>query len=238
LKGGWVFEQFTHFWSLAVEEHFYLFWPAIVYFVSRRRLGLVCVGFILGGLAMRLAFEMRGFNMYYAHLLTPSRVDSLAMGGLIAVIARHGRGLAAMAGVAKSIALFATVGIGTIYFRIHDFQPKYQMVRTIGFTVLAFFFGSLLVLGVTAKPSEFAGRILGGRVLRFFGKYSYALYIFHVLIVPPIREWVSPIKLTGSIGAFGGLVVHILACYAASIVLALLSWHLFEKWFLKLKRFF
>ncbi len=237
-KGGWVFEQFTHFWSLAVEEHFYLFWPAIVYFVSRRRLGWVCVGFILGGLAVRLGFEMRGFNMYYAHLLTPSRVDSLAMGGLIAVIARHGRGLAALGAVAKSIALFGVVVIAIIYLRIHDFQPKYQIVRTIGFTVLALFFGSLLVLSVTAKPSQFAGRILGGRALRFFGKYSYALYIFHVLIVPPIREWVSPVKLSGSIGAFGGLVVHILACYAVSIVLALLSWHLFEKWFLKLKRFF
>jgi len=246
IKGQWVFEQFTHFWSLAVEEHFYLFWPAIVYLVSQRNLARVCVAFIVGGLAIRMTFEAMGCNMYYAHLLTPSRVDSLAMGGLIAVLAREGKGLKSLAPIAQIVAGFCLISVAAIYAFIHDFQPGYPMagkhgypiVRTVGFTILALLFASILTLSVTAEPKGPAGRILGGRVLRFFGKYSYALYIFHVLIVPPIREWVSPEKLSHTIGAFGGLVVHIATCFAASILLALLSWHLYEKHFLKLKRFF
>jgi peptidoglycan/LPS O-acetylase OafA/YrhL len=146
--------------------------------------------------------------------------------------------LAAFNALAQIVAGACLVAIAGIYLRTHDFQPKYSIVRTAGFTILAVLFGSLLILSVTAKPSGQVGRILGGRVLRFFGKYSYALYIFHVLIVPPIREWISPVKLAGTIGAFGGLAVHIVACFAASILLALLSWHLYEKHFLKLKRFF
>jgi peptidoglycan/LPS O-acetylase OafA/YrhL len=237
-KGGWVFEQFTHFWSLAVEEHFYLIWPAIVYCVRPAKLGWVCVGFIIGALLLRGMFAVFHFNMYYAHLLTPSRVDSLAMGGLIAVLARRGRGLAEVTGAARVVAVFCVVTIGMIYLRVHDFQPKYPIVRTVGFSILAFLFGAVLVLSVTARSDSVAGRVLGGRVQRFFGKYSYALYIFHVLIVPPVREWVSAERLAGRIGAFGGLVVHIGVCFLVSMGMALLSWHLFEKWFLKLKRYF
>ncbi len=237
-KGGWVFEQFTHFWSLAVEEHFYLFWPAIVYLVSPRKLGWVCLAFIAGGLVVRLVFTMLGLNEYYAHLLTPSRVDSLALGGLVAVMARRRNGLRDFVGAAKIVAVICVLGVGIIYARVHDFQPKYQIVRTAGFTLLALLFGAILVLSVTAKADGLAGRVLGGRVLRFFGKYSYGLYIFHVLIVPPVRESVSAVRMAGHIGAFGGLAVHIAACFLVSIAMALLSWHLFEKWFLELKRYF
>lgn len=235
---GWVFEQFTHFWSLAVEEHFYLIWPAIVYFVKPAKLGWVCAGFIIGGLVVRGFFEQFHFNMYYAHLLTPSRVDSLAMGGLIAVLARRGKGLAEMRLAAKCVAVLCIVGTGIIYLRVHDFNPKFSLVRTVGFSVLALMFGAILVISMTGRSNGLASRVLGGRVLRFFGKYSYGLYIFHVLIVPPVREWAPAVRMAGHVGAFGGLAVHIAVCFLVSIAMALLSWHLFEKWFLKLKRFF
>jgi peptidoglycan/LPS O-acetylase OafA/YrhL len=70
------------------------------------------------------------------------------------------------------------------------------------------------------------------------GKYSYGLYVFHPMLVPVVREWVSPTAMAGRIGAFPALLVHIAACFAVSIGVALLSWHLYEKHFLKLKRFF
>ncbi len=237
-KEDWIFEQFTHFWSLSVEEHFYLIWPAIVYFVAPRKLSWVCVGFIIGALVLREIFEQMEFSTFYAHLLTPSRVDSLAMGALIAVAARKGGGLTSLIKPARIILFLCAIVIGVIYLCVHDFNPSRQIVRTAGFTTLAIFFGAALILSVTARPGSLTGKILGGRFLRFFGKYSYALYIFHVLIVPPLREWVPAERLAKTIGALPGLLVHIAACFAASIALALLSWNLFEKWFLKLKKYF
>jgi peptidoglycan/LPS O-acetylase OafA/YrhL len=235
-KGGWVFEQFTHFWSLAVEEHFYLVWPAIVYLVPTRRLGWVCGAFIIGGLIVRVVFELRGCNMYYAHLLTPSRVDSLAMGGLIAVLGRREGGLFSLARPARIVAVTSLLAIVAIYLKVHDFQPGKLLVRTAGFSLLALFFGAILVLSMTTN--SIGGRILRGRFLRFFGKYSYGLYVFHVLIVPWVRQWAGAREMAEKVGAFPALMVHIAACFAISILCALISWHCYEKWFLKLKRFF
>jgi peptidoglycan/LPS O-acetylase OafA/YrhL len=235
---GWVCEQISHFWSLAVEEHFYLFWPTVVFFASRRALTWICVGFIAGGFLIRLYFVKSGFNSYYAHLLTPSRMDSLAIGGLIAVLARSGAGITALVKPAKIIAVICAVGILGIYAVIHDLNPKYAIVRTVGFTLLGLFFGGMLILSVTSKPTSPGGWALQSKGLRFMGKYSYGLYVFHPMLVPLVRQWVSPTAMAGKIGAFPALVVHIAACFAISIAVALLSWHLYEKHFLKLKRFF
>lgn len=81
--------EVSHFWSLAVEEQFYLFWPIVVYFTEARRLIWLCVLMFLAGPFIRMfigiPFESESMAAY---VLTPARMDSLALGALLSCI-RH-----------------------------------------------------------------------------------------------------------------------------------------------------
>ncbi len=107
------------------------------------------------------------------------------------------------------------------------------------FSVNAGVFGALLVLAVVADPAGWAGRFWNARTLRFFGKYSYGLYVFHEPL-RPLYERCFPVEvLSARLGStFLGSLAYIVAATAASVAVAVLSWHLYEKHFLKLKRFF
>jgi peptidoglycan/LPS O-acetylase OafA/YrhL len=112
-------------------------------------------------------------------------------------------------------------------------------VQTIGYTLLAVFFGAVLVRAIVAQPTGLWGRVCNAQVLRFFGKYSYGLYVFHGLLLPWVEtKWLMA-WLTRHLPSFYlAWVVHLLLLTLASLAAALVSWHLYEKHFLKLKRFF
>src|SRR5207245_1787257 len=73
-----------HFWSLAVEEHFYLVWPFLVKFSDRRRLPAILLGTIPFAILSRCILVWMGYG---AESLTPCRVDGLGLGSFLAVMA-------------------------------------------------------------------------------------------------------------------------------------------------------
>ena len=104
IRGSWF--PLSHFWSLAVEEHFYLFWPAVVFRFGRVTTMKVCIAVVVLAGFLRICLVARG-AVLAAYCLTPCRVDSLAIGtassdslvirgpgGSSAVIARRSDGLA------------------------------------------------------------------------------------------------------------------------------------------------
>src|SRR3954471_12053673 len=93
-----------HFWSLAVEEQFYLVWPLLVLLLSRRALIGICVACLPISLALRLYFIARG-NSAGADFFTASRMDALAVGALVATLARQPAGLAALRRPARWIVI-------------------------------------------------------------------------------------------------------------------------------------
>ena len=82
-----------HFWSLAVEEHYYLFWPLAVLLASRRALIVLCVFLILMPIVMRAWFLYMGLDVF---TITLCLIDTLAMGSFIAVLFENSRQRAAM----------------------------------------------------------------------------------------------------------------------------------------------
>jgi peptidoglycan/LPS O-acetylase OafA/YrhL len=96
-----------------------------------------------------------------------------------------------------------------------------------------------LVAAVLAKPTSVWGRICTTRGLRFFGKYSYGLYVFHGLLVPWARTGTLMAWLERHLGSYAlAWLAHFVILTSIATTAALLSWHLYEKHFLKLKRFF
>lgn len=78
----------SHLWSIAVEEQFYLLWPLLVFFVSRRGLLYSCIGVCVASLLVRTILIAHGANVETTHRITPARIDSLAFGAIIAIVHR------------------------------------------------------------------------------------------------------------------------------------------------------
>ena len=87
-EGAWCLGRFDHFWSLAVEEHFYLVWPLVVYFCSRRTSLVICTLMIVVTPLARIGWLACGGNSTAVEVFTLFRLDALAVGAWIALAMR------------------------------------------------------------------------------------------------------------------------------------------------------
>jgi peptidoglycan/LPS O-acetylase OafA/YrhL len=231
-----------HFWSLAIEEQFYLVWPLAVFFLrDKKRLLWTCAALSCGSLALRafLAFDHRSYLIINGNTLC--RADSLLIGAALALALRsrlHDFVLRSARGVFLAVvAIVASLNLAGIVVEGHPnwlpaFDRSYLSVR---YTLVAV--ASAALIAWCLRPSMLR-RCFESRLLRFFGKYSYGLYILHFValgfLIKTFRGWialVTPNKLTGVVGAgLLSLLVALAAAYA--------SYNLYEKQFLRLKRYF
>jgi peptidoglycan/LPS O-acetylase OafA/YrhL len=226
----------AHLWSLAIEEQFYLVWPLVIFTFSRTAALRICAGCLVGALAYRVfsVFTVDDLRAVYFH--TFGRIDGLALGGAIALMARGGGGVARLRWMAPMVLGIALLALA-LAPRLHPsgFNPGGVYMVSVGYSALAFLFGAVLVLALDGGWPILA-RLLSARVLRFFGRYSYGLYVLHVPLVGLARlAGVSPDALAGTRWELPGLLGYVALMFAASILAALASWNLYEKPFLKLK---
>jgi len=223
---------FKHFWSLAVEEHFYLIWPLVIYFTSRQAAMRICVVFIVIAAALRFAFMYWTGNYQAATTLTPCRMDSLAIGALLALAVRGPGGVRAILPAMKwAIIVSGIVLVASIVSN----KSFHELV----FTVWAVFFGSMIYFSVATPASSVLGRIGHSRILGFFGKYSYGMYVYQNLLFYFLVPWISAEILTQRFGSNSlGRLAYLIGMSIATVVVAYVSWHLYEKQFLKLKVYF
>ena len=231
----WDLAGFNHFWSLAVEEHFYLIWPLVIFFCRRRAALVVCVACVLFSLACRTGLALYG-NQAALYALTPCRMDGLAIGGLLALAARRPQGIRALLPWAIVIAALSGLSILAIIWWNRSMSASGHNGMTIRFTLYALLFGAMLVFALTAAPASIPGRLWNSLLLRFFGKYSYGLCVFHYLLFPIFDQYLPAAELGSRLGSvLLGRAAFIALATGASLFLAFLSWHLYEKHFLKLK---
>jgi peptidoglycan/LPS O-acetylase OafA/YrhL len=224
----------SHFWSLAVEEQFYLSWPALVRKLRIRTFVIVCCGLAVGSLIVRTVFYFAGVDHAWMYSATVSRLDGLAVGALVAVAARaelgdryrKGRRLAgAIAGLGVLIAAAHAHGLSR-------FNPE---IQTVGYTLLAVVFGA--IVGEVAEPAPArAWRWLEQPGLRTIGRYSYAMYVFHPPLHVAILYYAGPwLHARSAEHPIITDMVWTLAIAVISFGLALLSWALIEGPALRLK---
>jgi len=223
-------------WSLAIEEQFYLFWPAIVLLCSRRVLMAVCGLLIGAALVFRVGMACAGAGTIPIFVLTPSYVDALAVGAFLAAAARGTGGLATMIRPAAVVTLATAATLAALLVAQNETAAS-RWMQTIGFSALAVLFGGVLVLASSsAAPAAFFAH----PALRAFGKYSYALYLFNLPLRALVRDaGFTPERAPAVLGSrLPAQVLFYVIATSLSFVAALLSWHLYEKHFLRLKRFF
>jgi peptidoglycan/LPS O-acetylase OafA/YrhL len=231
-SGEWCLGWFNHFWSLAVEEHFYLAWPLIIFALTRRQ-AIVASGvlFVLS-MGSRVAWALLGGNGVAPEVFTLFRLDAIALGSAIALLIREPAGL-------RMLVRPALVGLCLALPVVAATTLLDRRILTLPDTFWAVLFGSALILALAARPGGLVDRIGRSRVLRFFGKYSYGMYVFQSLLIPALAGLATADGLAAACGSDAlGQLAYLALMFVATTGMAVLSWHCFEKHFLKLKHRF
>jgi len=224
-----------HFWSLCVEEQFYLVWPWIIFRVkNRRHLLYLCLAVILITPILRIAgndhlpeFMLDGEVLYRA---TFFRADSLLLGGLLALILRGGHAPSLYRAARIVFALCTTTVLLWLalnpYARTLRFDDYPDWKFTWGLTFIDILAASLIVLAL--QPRSWTSRIFSFAPLRWLGRISYGAYVFHDIPRHLYQQWLHHPEGTDQ------TTVAILGL-ACTILLAWLSFRFFESPFIRLK---
>ena len=228
-----------HFWSLNVEEQFYLVWPFLIYRIkSISRLLHVALAGCMVVLLIRVALVLlrsRFPNPYLAYSPTFSCADNLLYGCAVALLMQSPWKQITLRWAPRVFAVCAVLLL-TIFLVLHGFEVPNPIVSTVGFSLFGILSASLIAMILSA--GSLTARFFSSSILRFFGRYSYGLYVYHYSIAgwisQPLRIWFishnvhKALALTGS-----ALIIGVI-----STIIAVLSYQLFENRFLKLKRYF
>jgi peptidoglycan/LPS O-acetylase OafA/YrhL len=234
VEGAGAFGLAGHFWSLAVEEHFYLVWPPLVLLLNRRQLMAATAVIAGGALMLRTLFVVWGVSYPAAYILTPLRMDALAMGAFVAIAARGPGGLRALLPGARVLGVATSLALVALILARQSLMPDDPGMQTLGYSLLDAMFGCWLVVGLLYRPLN---RLLNAKVLRWFGKYSYGVYVWHPMIFILVLKTDAGRMLRGAQGG-PELIAAAGFALAAMFAITLVSWHAWEKKFLELKRYY
>jgi peptidoglycan/LPS O-acetylase OafA/YrhL len=210
-----------HFWSLAVEEHFYLAWPFAVWAASilwLRRIAWLTIGFAI---LSRYALVSLGYNAFG---FTTANADALVMGGLLAIhepAVRKSPRAAGMFALLFVTLLPALILVWTRYSGSHE--PWLQVIK--GTLIASIYTSALGMILADSTYSRWINKALSAKWLTSCGLISYGLYIYHptcyhyCLYIPHQRWFIMD------------LAIPILV----SLVCAMLSYRFVELPFLRLK---
>jgi peptidoglycan/LPS O-acetylase OafA/YrhL len=240
--GEWSFSYLDHFWSLAIEEHFYLFWPLMVFVLARRPRALIAVSLAIALCAMmaRLTGSLMGLPWWTTYTLTPFRLDGLALGGFIAVTARQPGGLERLA---RALPLAATaigglVAVTFVWTRLVS-REGLELILPVRAALILALLACLLVWALIAPERSTISRFFRSRSMLFLGTYSYGLYVYHHFISYYLAANRTDLGLARWLGShLAAVALQAAIGISASLVLAYLSYELFEKRFLHMKRLF
>jgi peptidoglycan/LPS O-acetylase OafA/YrhL len=204
-----------HYWSLSVEEQFYLFWPILLLllFKVRRRSAQIVGIAVVGAVSL-------GFSVYYtaaspseAYFVTPGRVWEFALGALVALVgARVGlpRGVA---GAASLVGFGLIIGSAIVYGHGTPFPGYLALVPTVG--------TALVIVAGTRQERQWHTFVTASSPVQLLGNISYSLYLWHwplILLAPFVLGDVLQGGAITTPYLLGVLVVGLFLAYLSKIL--------------------
>ena len=235
--------EIGHFWSLAVEEQFYLVWPLVVFTVRKRStliriclLAVVLVPLLRTAFLFTLPSSILSMEFSYRMILT--QCDGFLLGGLLALwmrgpekewMLRHSHKIIGIPFVAFLVAYLVNN-----HFRWQVLSATSPWMSTYGFTLVDLMAAGLILSSL--RPHSAVYRVLTLPPLRLLGKYSYGFYVYHVLMRPFLLCLVgTPTDAVQTSGQALHLLLSSTICFMAIFAVAACSYHFVEQPFLKTK---
>ncbi len=222
--GGWP-PIGGHFWSLSVEEQFYLFWPLIVLSLPMARIryaALAC--FLLAPWSRLLLWHLYGGDHVAIWTLTTSALDLLCFGAFLACV-KHRTGLARGSSEMRRLALMGASAL-LLYAALFFLAKGTVLHATFGRTLTAVFCGALIASAANGLGG-LAGRVLSNRLVVWLGIVSYGLYIFHPFIPSLYLRALELLALDR--GMFGAFYIRYPLLAAMLLTVTASSYYLLEK---------
>ncbi len=214
LTGQWT-SHFSHFWSLAVEEQFYLLWPWVPLFAPRRWLQFVTLAMIAAGPIYRALAIASGANELAAAVLTPACLDSLGLGALLAV-----RNSGTNTQTWRPGKIFITTAV--LLRLSHVVLPDMPSLLPLRWAYVS--------LAESMIFTWLVGKAAAGRLWPFFsrrflvrtGKISYGIYVYHNFVPELLSTGIKAASLPAP------LILIRLLSWPATFLIASVSWKYFE----------
>ncbi len=208
----------SHYWSLAVEEHFYLFWPSLLLFAGRKRALPVAIVVAVLVAVWRHVEAWREIMLYNAiqpnyFVRSDTRIDSIMWGVVAALALSRPDVRAAIERYLSTIVLLALVALyGAIVYR-YGTRPTFWEAMIV----------PVIVAATVLRPRSMLGRVLEHPVLRWIGRLSYSLYLWEFFFV-----YYRDVPIT--LGVWQTFPVNLIA----AVVCAAASYYLVERPLVKL----
>jgi peptidoglycan/LPS O-acetylase OafA/YrhL len=233
---------FPHFWSLAVEEQFYLLWPFVIRRMSARRVvQFTCV------LLLIVPVVRYGCRIYInadaAYTFTICRLDALAVGAMLAAALRDDKLRVSIEEILNKYVAWIrfprlplVAALAALVAISHGLSRTGAVAQTAGYSVIALLAAAWILVEVHAEDTGNVSRDWLG--LGVVGKYSYAMYVFHaplhlLLGVPLLARVCNDQSPSLAIA-----LLYVMAATAATFVLAVASYYVLERPFLRMKNRF
>jgi peptidoglycan/LPS O-acetylase OafA/YrhL len=217
-----------HFWSLAVEEQFYLLWPAVIFFTPRKILLPVILLTVAVGPVFRYLLGIPEYGLW-AEVSAFGCLDALGMGAVLALFQSGAKRYSKRTYAIVTLVGFVIVSGSLTAFELLFYWREMYAIFGLGFAIFCAGAIGWSVHGIGGP----VGAFLRWRPLVYVGVISYGLYVYHGVLneaagVMKSRGWISD---RGAWWVVAGL-------FASSFAIAALSWHFFEKPINNLKRHF
>ncbi len=228
-------QLFFHFWSLAVEEQFYLAWP-LLFFIFRslkQRLLIIC---LLIFLAVVIRFWSYGTISAYYNTFTAG--EPLLLGCLVCIMQKNDKLLLVYRYI-RLLFIFSLLSLGLILISNSDLHITNKLLLLIGYSNINVIWVFLLCVLITPNSlNTFVTRIFSTKILIWLGLYSYGIYVFHWIILQLFINKYERWGVDHGWGLSGSFWISRLLGICCILMISYASYHLYERKFLLLKKYF